>query len=928
MGLVTLPLTFAIFRRLPDRGYAFAKPVGLLVISLVAWWIGNLKWLPFTGLTCWVALVGVGLASNAALLFNRRLGREMAEWFSRRKNWNLVIAAELVFLLGYAFIINMRSFFPALNQSEKFFDYAFINVIAASPDLPPPDPWFAGQPMNYYYGGQLLMGVMSKMTGTEVSTGYNIAMGLVYALGAIGAYGLGSNLVGMARGRGQASLGGGLLGVAFIQVLGNLYPLRQVFVQGLLPTSDKNFPFLVPWPASARMIYDPMPDGRMLDILTEYPIYSYLNGDLHAHLLGAPYVLVALAWIINLFGAARRKWALARPDWREVGHFLAGGMFVGGLYFINGGDFPTYLLLAIVGLRLAEGRDASERWLRVLGRVAVQLVGFGVGLWLVYFFYFQSFNGMIRGKPIADVADTPVIGFMSRYVGWISWPRTNLSEYVQMFGLFFLPILTFMILKLIGLARDERRTEVSPLGSWVRAVVGLIGLILLVIGGLGLLRAGDDFSHKNLSLTSLVAPVIALTGVAWTLWPRAWASLRSQPRLAVEGMAALVLLGVGPLVKFELLGPVTVLLYFAVRIGWRDLKRTRRQDSWLTRLDTFAGLLVALAAAVTLFCELFYVRDIYANRFNTMFKFWYQLWVLFGVAGIYTAWRVVKWGATLDVAVTDEVQPVETAAGAIRRSPTLVNGLVGLWPFRVGRRLAGVEGMPLPNLALTQLQPGSAGASVEQVEPDRGVRLPSEPSAGWRWGRRMWIGVLVVLMIGATAVPTLAYWQTTNHYTARQGLNGETWYAEAFPAEYPAMRWLREYTRQDPARRGVVLEANGMNYSWGDRISTYTGLPTVVGWPFHELQWRGNLPELQIWDAWLDMDRIYATTDIEEAKRLLLRHDVRYVFVGQAENGTRSLYSDNHEYKRFAPEALAKFGLFMHTIYADPANNIFIYAFN
>ncbi len=182
-------------------------------------------------------------------------------------------------------------------------------------------------------------------------------------------------------------------------------------------------------------------------------------------------------------------------------------------------------------------------------------------------------------------------------------------------------------------------------------------------------------------------------------------------------------------------------------------------------------------------------------------------------------------------------------------------------------------------------------------------------------------------MFSATALPVLGYYQATHHYSNRVGLNGETWYAQQFPAEYPALVFLRNYTMNQPARRGIVLEASGMNYSWGDRVSTYTGLPTIVGWPFHELQWRGNLPELEIWNNWLDMDRIYQTTDPAAALKLLKKHNVRYVFVGQAENGSRSLFPDQREFKKFPPGGLTKFSQFMKTIYADPAHNIYIYAF-
>jgi uncharacterized membrane protein len=125
-----------------------------------------------------------------------------------------------------------------------------------------------------------------------------------------------------------------------------------------------------------------------------------------------------------------------------------------------------------------------------------------------------------------------------------------------------------------------------------------------------------------------------------------------------------------------------------------------------------------------------------------------------------------------------------------------------------------------------------------------------------------------------------------------------------------------------------VLEANGMNYSHADRISTYTGLPTVVGWPFHELQWRASLDPLIIWEAWLDMSRIYETTDPAKALELLKKHNVRYVFIGQIENGTRTFTGDSKDRKEFSAEALAKFEIFMKPIYTDSANQIYIYTFD
>jgi YYY domain-containing protein len=961
IGVVALPYSFWIFRRLPDKGYGLSKPLGLLLVGLLAWWIGSLKLLPFDGLTCWIALLVLGVAGNVLLFASPRLSGEIFDWFRQKRNWLVVLGAEFVFASAAAFMINSRSFFPELDKSEKFFDLAFIQAIAVSPTLPAPDPWFYGQPMNYYYGGQLLMAVLVKMTGLEASIAYNIMMGLVFALGAVASYSLAGNLVGLVRNKLSTSselratssepektvsyqpsasnpeqseapthpssfinhpskdphplfpVGYGLLGAAFLMWLGNFYPVRQALRNGFLPWGDKNFPFWVEWPASARMIYDPMPDGRMLDILTEYPIYSYLNGDLHAHLLGAPFVLLAISFILHLF---------SRPvghkfNWRAAAEMIPGGLFIGALYFINGGDFPIYAGLTAVALLYLESRKQKNLW-QIGQRWFIQMAVMGASLYVFYFFYLNKFTGMLRGKPAAEVADVPLLGFLSRYLGWISWPKTFLGEYVMMFGLFLFAIVTFMGLKLFLRAQKERRTKLEALPGWARLLVRICGVGFLWLGAWSLSITFSDWSRSDLKLESVVLPVICLSAAAWTLVPRAWDTLRQYPQTAIESMVGLVLLGVGPLIDMEMLGPATMLTYWALRlliIEWRLDNENR--------LDAFVLLLVFTAGALTLFCEISYVRDIYANRFNTMFKFWYQLWVMFGFAGVYSVYRVVRWNLSAE-AETYAVMLPEKAPSRPKILPKAVNPFVFL-----------MKSEPTPQVAGNAPQVGSADAGTPTSTEEVNVTTPEvKPAAkptrqkmrGWQI---LWASLLAYLMILTLPVATLGYAQATGNYqNFRHGLNGEKWYEGWAPAEYKAMVWLRDYTRNNAERRGIVLEANGMNYSWANRISTFTGLPTIVGWPFHELQWRGYLDEKVIWEAWLDMSRIYETTDRQMAQEMLKRHNVRYVFVGQVENGSRSFNPDNSQPKQYSAEALAKFGEFMQVLYADVENNVYIYAFN
>jgi uncharacterized membrane protein len=389
-------------------------------------------------------------------------------------------------------------------------------------------------------------------------------------------------------------------------------------------------------------------------------------------------------------------------------------------------------------------------------------------------------------------------------------------------------------------------------------------------------------------------------------------------RLVLELITALTFFIAGWMVNFELLGPGLILVYVSVRIFRLEWKRRERDNKSLAaQMDLLVLLLLFSAGFITLFCEVLYVRDIYYNRFNTVFKYWYQLWVLYGLAGAYSTWWVLSW-----VKVNSRTPAINFRPVRAKAQPTRLNWLA-FNPTNQLQRVVAENPVVLDEK--TSLFSNFSNKDTAFPAVRQKLKTFSLTSKNhWIFG---WVSLLILLAMAASAVPILAYWQTTNGYTNRIGMDGEIWYSNQFPAEYKAMVWLRDYTSNQSERRGVVLEANGMNYSWANRISTYTGLPTIVGWPFHELQWRGNLNEKVIWDNWLDMNRIYETTDVNYATELLKQHNVRYVFVGQIENGSGSFYPDGHDPKNYSAQALDKFGSFMKPIYSDPANNVFIYAF-
>jgi uncharacterized membrane protein len=100
----------------------------------------------------------------------------------------------------------------------------------------------------------------------------------------------------------------------------------------------------------------------------------------------------------------------------------------------------------------------------------------------------------------------------------------------------------------------------------------------------------------------------------------------------------------------------------------------------------------------------------------------------------------------------------------------------------------------------------------------------------------------------------------------------------AAPDEVSAIRWLSQ------APLGTMVEAVGGSYSQYARISTLSGMPTVLGWPGHEGQWRGGGKEIGSREK--DIERLYRTADWREARDILQMYGIRYIYVGNLERST------------------------------------------
>ena len=373
IALAALPLAVTVFRWLPDRGVVLARPLGLLVVAWLSWLGASAGWWDFSRSSVLAALPALALTSGFLLYRQRSSMLDQA-----RRHWRYLVSVEALFLAAFFVFLIIRAANPDLwhpwRGGEKPMDLAYLTAVVKSTTMPPYDPWYAGGYINYYYFGQYIVATLIKVTGIVPSVAYNLAIPLLFALTVTGAFAIGHNLTEFIRRRQyphlpvRSTLIAGIAAALLVGVLANLDGAAQL-VQGAWGWANGDgFPAFDFWRSSRLM------PGQWS--ITEFPFWSFLFADLHAHVIGIPFTLLALGLALNLALSAGEKlsWQSRLPG---LG-FLA--LALGALAAINTWDVPAYGLLAlaaiavvIVGRRRTLNLGLLVQWLAgaaLLGAVA------------------------------------------------------------------------------------------------------------------------------------------------------------------------------------------------------------------------------------------------------------------------------------------------------------------------------------------------------------------------------------------------------------------------------------------------------------------------------------------------------------------------------------------------------------------------------
>jgi YYY domain-containing protein len=376
LGLFVYPILRLALPGLADKGYAFSRLAGFLLIAWFAFILGSSGFAvsrTLIGAICaLIALAGV----LAAVLGWRKL------WPEVKQNWKHYLVIEVLALAAFLFFLWVRYNNPDLwhpyKGGEKPMDFSYFNAVIKSTTFPAYDPWFAGGYINYYYYGFVILGMPVKLLGIIPSVAYNIILPLWYSLLVIGAYSVGWNItramIAARDGENAAELrrpfgrpfAAGVCTALLLAFVGNLGTVKllsqtlQVMGAGGTAVDGAGVFSRLSWlfKGFGQLLKGtPMPlypgdwywfPSRVIpgDPITEFPYFTFLYADLHAHLIAMPIAVFAVGWGLSVL-LSKCKWGGNRVEkWLGFAlSFFIGALVIGALKPTNTWDYYTFLLL-------------------------------------------------------------------------------------------------------------------------------------------------------------------------------------------------------------------------------------------------------------------------------------------------------------------------------------------------------------------------------------------------------------------------------------------------------------------------------------------------------------------------------------------------------------------------------------------------------
>lgn len=415
-GMLGMPLTGMLFKEFDDKGWVFSKVLSIAISGFLTWLIVTLEIFEFKTLTCVMVCIFLAEISLLTFYFQSKKGVECLPM----KHFQLVYWEEVIFFVFFLVWTYLAGFHPAAYGTEKFMDYGFMEAMMRSTKLPATDLWYSEGPINYYYGGQYFAVFLTKLSGSKVEITYNLMRTFVAGLAFVMPFslvyqmtqdGLGAKWSG--KRNPFPAIAGMTAGFA-VSIAGNMhYVIYGVLIplvnkiKGVENESSYWFP-----DATRYIGFDPdVPDKT----IHEFPCYSFVLGDLHAHVVNIMFVLLLTGVLYAWTSWIRKKEA----DQFEISkgkfvcknllmpHILVASFLLGMYQWTNFWDYVIYFVVTggvVLFTNVIQFKGKVSTVLGITALQAVEVLGLSYVVILPFTLQFET---MVQGIALAKYHSLP-----------------------------------------------------------------------------------------------------------------------------------------------------------------------------------------------------------------------------------------------------------------------------------------------------------------------------------------------------------------------------------------------------------------------------------------------------------------------------------------------------------------------------------------
>lgn len=472
MGMVAMPVTGRLFGRFADKGWLFSKVLAIAVSGFLTWFLVAVKILPFTTGSC--IAVCVVCAAFCLALFRKQV-RKGTEVLPVNKML-LVCWEEVLFFAVFLLWTYIMGFRPeAYGTTEKFMDYGFMEAMMRSTTLPARDLWYSEGTINYYYGGQYFAVFLTKISGSTVELTYNLMRSFIAGFAFVLPFSLVYQMLGdrffgrLAKKKQWLPAMAGLTAGTAVSIAGNMhYVIYCKIIPWVYQLQGKEYTDGYWFPDATRYIgFDPdVPDKT----IHEFPCYSFVLGDLHAHVINIMFVLLVIGLIYGWMQEMRRRLpAVEEPHdkafWKRellMPHILVISVLLGMFQWTNYWDFVIYFVVtggAVLFVNVIRFRGRAKTVLTVTAFQGVEV--FAVAN-LAILPFTLSFETMVQGVALAQNHSLP-------------------HQLMVLWGLPIFLVLLFFVTLVLEKRKRWKRIKTEKLSRMLKSVA-LPDLFLVITG--------------------------------------------------------------------------------------------------------------------------------------------------------------------------------------------------------------------------------------------------------------------------------------------------------------------------------------------------------------------------------------------------------------------------------------------------------------